>query len=418
MLPLADALSAVLADVEALPPERIRLEDAAGRVLASAQHAPLTLPAWDNSAMDGYAVRAADVRGASITAPVRLRVVETVPAGRRATRAVGAGEAVRIMTGAPMPEGADCVVRVEDTDGGTELVTVRDARDAGRNVRPRGEDLREGDEALPAGTRLDGAQLALLASLGCTHVSVARVPRVAVLGSGDELVPPHRAVEARTSASVVASNGPALVAAIRRDGALPLDLGVVGDDPDAIAQRARHAESCDLLVTTAGASVGAFDYTQRALAELGLELAFWRVAVRPGAQTAFGRLRALGGMRWLGLPGNPVSAQVTYELFARPLLRRMLGLARPHRALVPVTLDAPVRAAGDVTLLLRAVVRARDDGFHAAPTGPQGSNLLTSTARANALLVVPPNTGALAPGARLRALPLGDDLLHDAEAAW
>ncbi|HEU4631551.1 MAG TPA: gephyrin-like molybdotransferase Glp [Gemmatimonadaceae bacterium] len=418
MLSLAQATAAVLADVEALPPERIRLEDAFGRVLATAQRAPLTLPAWDNSAMDGYAVRAADVWGATPDAPVRLRVLETVAAGRLPARPVGPSEAVRIMTGAPMPVGADCVVRVEDTDGGTDVVVVRDGRDAGRNVRPRGEDVHEGEVALPAGTRLDGAQLALLASLGCTHVSVTRFPRAAVLGSGDELVPAHRAVEARTSARVVASNGHALLAAIRRDGGLPLDLGIVPDDPAAIAERARDAESCDLLITTAGASVGAFDYTQRALGALALELAFWRVAVRPGAQTAFGRLRALGGMRWLGLPGNPVSAQVTYELFARPLLRRLLGHANPHRASVPVTLDAPVRTPGGVTHLLRAVVRVRDDGFHATPTGPQGSNLLTSTARANALLVVPPETPRLEAGARLQALPLGDDLLHAAEPCW
>jgi molybdopterin molybdotransferase len=239
-----------------------------------------------------------------------------------------------------------------------------------------------------------------------------------VLGSGDELVPAHRAAEAGASARVVASNGPALVAALRRDGALPLDLGIAPDDPAEIAARARDAESCDLLITTAGASVGAFDYTHRALGELGLELAFWRVAVRPGAQTAFGRLRALGGMRWLGLPGNPVSAQVTYELFARPLLRCLLGLANPHRALVPVTIDAAVRTGGGTTHLIRAVVRVRADGFHAVPTGPQGSNLLTSTARANALLVVPPELQQVEAGTRLQALPLGDDLLHAGEPAW
>lgn len=415
---LAEALARVLHGATRLPPERVRLADAVGRVLATPVHAGLTLPPWDNAAMDGYAVRSADVVDARGDAPVVLRVLETVAAGRRPTATVQPGTATRIMTGAPLPDGADAVIRVEDTDGGTERVTVQSARDVGRNVRPRGEDVAAGALALDAGARLGGAQLALLASLGCTWVDAVRSPRVAILGSGDELVPAERAAEAGDAGAVVASNGLALASAVRRDGGLPLDLGVAPDDPVAIAERAGAAETCDLLVTTAGASVGAFDFTRQALDRLGLALDFWRVRIRPGAQTAYGRVGALGDMPWLGLPGNPVSAQVTYELFVRPLLRVLQGHAWPHRATLPVTLDEPVRTAGGYTFFLRAVVARSGDGFRARLTGAQGSGLLTSMALANALLVVPPEVTALPAGATVEALPLGDELLHHAGDAW
>jgi molybdopterin molybdotransferase len=418
MLSLAEALTRVLADARPLPAERVGLADAAGRLLAVPVHATLTLPPWDNSAMDGYAVRGADVVGATPDAPVRLRVLETVAAGSRPRHVVGAGLATRIMTGAPLPDGADCVIRVEDTDAGTEAVEVRAARDVGRNVRARGEDIRAGDVALDAGTRLAGAQLALLAALGQTEVEVVRTPRVAILGSGDELVAADAAGRAYPEGKVVASNGLALAALVRADGGRPLELGVAPDRADAIAARAQAAEQCDLLVTTAGASVGAFDFTREALASLGMRLDFWRVRIRPGAQTGFGRLDGMGGLPWLGLPGNPASALVTYELFVRPLLRVLQGERRPHRVRVPVTLDEPVTTGGGATFFLRVRLTPRADGWHARLTGPQGSGLLTSMAGANALLVVPEGVASLPAGAPAYALPLGDDVLHAAEAAW
>jgi molybdopterin molybdotransferase len=413
-----EALARVLAGTHALAPERVRLADAHGRVLAAGVTAPRPLPPWDNSAMDGYAVRAADVAGATADRPAPLRVLETVAAGGQASRAVQAGTAVRVMTGAPIPDGADCVVRVEDTDGGLEVVVVRDGRDAGRNVRPRGEDLEPGAVALAPGVRLGGAQLALLAAMGCLTVDVVRAPRVAILGSGDELVPPERAAEAAASGRVVATNGLALASFVRRDGGSPLELGVAPDDPIAIAERAHAAETCDLLVTTGGAAIGAFDFTRDALGRLGLELDFWRVRVRPGSQTGFGRLAALGGMPWLGLPGNPVSAQVGYELFVRPLLRTLHGERCPHSATVPVVLEEPVPGSATHLLLPRVIARATGDGWSARLAGPQGTGLLGSTARANALLVVPEGAAGLPAGARGRAIPLGDDLLHAETAPW
>jgi len=418
MISLAEATHRILAGVEPLPAERIPLADAHGRVLAAPVRAAVTLPPWDNAAMDGYAVRGADVVRASPEEPVRLRVLETVAAGSRPRLVVEEGAATRIMTGAPMPDGADCVVRVEDTDGGTEVVEIRSARDIARNVRPRGEDLRAGDVALDAGTRLCGAQLALLAAIGLREAEVVRVPRVAILGSGDELVPVEGADVAHLEGKIVATNGLALAALVREDGGRALELGIAADRPDAIAERTRAAEQCDLLVTTGGASVGAFDYTQAALRTLGLALDFWRVRVRPGAQTAFGRLEALGGMPWLGLPGNPVSAQVTYELFVRPLVRRWSGHAQPFRRAIAVVLDDAVRAPGSVSYLPRAVLRQEAGAWRARLAGAQGTGLLSSMAGADALLVVPQGTAVLQPGDTVEALLLRDLPLHAEGAAW
>ena len=415
MLDLRTAVERVLRDAQPLDGEVVPIEQAAGRVLAADVPARRTLPAADDSAMDGYAVRAADVGLATATVPVRLPVAGTIAAGARSPAALAPGQAMRIMTGAPMPAGADCVVRIEDTDGGTDVVEIRDARDVGRNVRPQGEDVRRGAVALGAGNELHPGALALLAALGERTVPVHRRPRVALLSSGDELVPLQRATLGESE--IVASNAIALAAAFAAAGAEIVDLGIAADDPRAIAERAAGAAGCDLLVTTGGASVGAFDYTQRALADLGLELDFWRVAVRPGAQTAFGRLREIDGLPWLGLPGNPVSAQVTGELFVRPLLRRWGGHALQFRSLVPVTVSQAIRTSGRARFLLRVRLRQSPTGPVASLTGAQGSNLLTSMARADALLVVPDGVREIAAGGTALALPLRDGW-HQREIPW
>ena len=413
MLPLADAIAQVMAELRPLPAVARSLADAAGCVLARAVESPVDLPPWDNAAMDGYAVRAADVAGATPARPATLRVIETIAAGSAPSRQVGGGEAAAIMTGAPLPAGADSVVRVEDTDGGAERVAINADRDAGRNIRPRGEDVRAGTVVLSAGTELRGAQLGLLASVGVAHPMVHRRPRVALLSSGDELVPVERFAEVREGRRIVASNGYALAALVREAGGEVVDLGIAPDDPAALRERVRAAHGCDLLVTTAGASVGAHDYTRQVLAELGVELRFWRVRIRPGAQLAFG---VLHGMPWLGLPGNPVSALVTFELFVRPAIRRLLGHWHVFRRPVEVVLAEPLRTAGGADFLLRAVVERDAVGAYVARlTGPQGSGMLSSMARANALLVVAAATPALEAGSRLPALLLGDDASYAAD---
>jgi molybdopterin molybdotransferase len=407
VLSVAEAVDRVIARAQTLPSERTPLLDALGRVLASPVVAPLTLPPWDNSAMDGYAVRSGDIAGASAGQPTVLRVLETVAAGQFPSMTVDSGHAIRIMTGAPMPAGADTVVRVEDTDGGLERVAIRDSRDSRRNIRPRGEDLRAGDTVLPAGMPVGAAQIGVLSSVGAASVDVYRRPRVAYLGSGDELVDLDRFDEALAGRKIVSSNNYTMHALIRAAGGVPVNLGIAPDQRDALREKIEQAAGCDAIVTTAGISVGEFDYIREVLTGLGAEMAFWKVRMRPGAPVGFGHI---GSVPWLGLPGNPVSAMVTFELFARPLLRRMQGYSRLHRRPVPVMLEEEVTINAPITHFLRVVVSVRDDGtLTARLTGPQGSGILTSMSQANALLVVPEDRPHSRAGDVLHALLLTDD---------
>jgi molybdopterin molybdotransferase len=406
MLSVAEAVTRVVADVHTLDVERVPLLDALGRVLAEDARAPYTLPACDNSAMDGYAVRAEDLAGASAELPRRFRVVETVAAGQFPTRAITAGEATRIMTGAPLPMGADSVVRVEDTDGGRDEVRALNDRDCRKNVRPRGEDFRDGDVVIAAGEPLGAAQIGVLASLGMADVPVYRAPRVAILGSGDELVDLNEFDRVIAGERIVGSNSYTLQALVRAAGGTPVPLGNARDTLEAmreIFQRAVAAKP-DLIISSAGISVGEFDYTRDALGWLGADLKFWKVRMRPGAPIGFG---TIAGIPWIGLPGNPVSVMVTFELFARPAILKQLGHARLHRRPVPVTLEQPVQIGARLTHFLRAIVTAQPSGeLTARLTGPQGSGILTSMARANALLIVPEDRQMAAAGETLSALLL------------
>ena len=403
-----EASQRILADIRPLGAERVPLRNALGRVLAEDVRSPIEHPPWDNSSMDGYAVRAADVGGASRDTPVVLRVLETVRAGQRPAHRVESGMATRIMTGAPVPAGADTVIRVEDTDGGTERVAVNDARDAGRNVRPRGEDLRVGEIAAERGCVIGPAQLGVLASVGCALVPVHRVPRVAVLASGDELVDVDRFDAVRRGERIVSSNSYTLAAAAHAAGATVTELGIVGDEPAAYQRALAGAADCDLLVTSGGVSVGAFDFTKDVLQSLGAVLHLWRVRMRPGAPLGFG---TLGDMPWLGLPGNPVSAMVTFELFARPLIRKLAGARAIFRRPVTVEAREEITIAAPLMHFLRAIVEWDGATPTARLTGPQGSGLLTSMSRANALLVVPPERAVIHRGESVSAILLGDGAL-------
>jgi molybdopterin molybdotransferase len=409
-LAVGDASAHMLRGVAPLAGARVPLADALGRVLAEGAGSDVSLPPWDNASMDGFAVRAEDVRGASAASPVSLRVTETVAAGQRAARAVAPGEAIRIMTGAPVPAGADTVVRVEDTDGGSELVAVRDDRDAGRNIRPRGEDVRAGTVVLQAGTVLGAAQIGVLSSIGAAHPMVYRRPRVAILATGDELVPLEQFDRVRAGDRIVSSNSYSLGAAVRAAGGEPVSLGIAPDDPHRLSECLHAAEGCDMIVTSGGVSVGDFDFTRTVVGTLGGTLSLWRVKMRPGAPVAFG---SLFGVPWLGLPGNPVSALVTFELFARPLLRTLGGHRRPHRRTLPVVVAEPIRLGAPLTHFMRVVLEdaADDTGLpRARLTGAQSSGMLTSMGAADALLIVPPEPSEVPAGAVLRAIPLDGDL--------
>ena len=410
-LSAGDASAHMLRGARPLAAERVALGDALGRVLAEDVGSEVWLPPWDNSSMDGFAVRAEDVRGATAEKPLALRVLETVAAGQRATRQVGPGEAIRIMTGAPVPHGADSVIRVEDTDRGADVVQVRDDRDARRNVRPRGEDVRAGSRVFEAGTLLGAAQIGVLSSIGAATSMVYRRPRVASLATGDELVPLDRFDRVRAGERIVSSNSYSLEAAVRAAGGEPMSLGIAPDDPEGLARCLRAADArCDMIVTSGGVSVGDYDYTRNVVATLGGTLSLWRVRMRPGAPVGFG---TLFGVPWLGLPGNPVSALVTFELFARPLLRALGGHRKPHRRAIPVALAEPVTLGAPLTHFMRVVLEDATTA-HGLPrarlTGAQSSGMLTAMGAAAALLVVPPEPAEQAAGAVLRAIPLDGDL--------
>ena len=407
MLTVAEAVARILADVARGPVERVPLADALGRVLAAPAISPITIPAWHNSAMDGYAVRAADVARASAESPVTLPVLETIAAGGFPSRPLPPGSSMRIMTGAPLPEGADTVVRVEDTDGGTSSVTIRNARDAQKNIRYRGEDIGEGTCVMQAGTAVHAAQLGVLASIGLASVDVYARPRVAIMTSGDELVDLDRFDEVRAGKKIVSSNSYTLEALVRAAGGVPAAMGTARDDPDDIRRRLERATACDLIVTSAGISVGEFDHLRRVLDEMGVDLKFWRVRMRPGAPLGFGLLH---GKPWIGLPGNPVSTMVTFDLFVRPAIRKMLGHERLFRRPVRVVLEEPVSIGARLTHFLRATVRPGDDGqLLARLTGPQGSGILTSMARAEALLIVPEERSRIEAGDTVNAFLLTED---------
>ena len=413
-LAAAEAACRILEEVRRQPALRMPLDDALDAVLAEDLVSPIDIPAWTNSAMDGYATRGDDVRGATQERSIRLTVVEHLPAGCFPTRPIRPGECARIFTGAPLPEGADTVVRQEDTDQGTDAVTIFNDRDVGVNIRRAGEDIRKGRTVLRAGTELGPAELGVLASLAVASPLVYRQPRVAILGSGDEIVDVDQPEEILSGRKTASSNTHTLLAMVRRAGAEPVNLGIARDTPESLRERLTRALDADLLVTTAGISVGEHDYLRAVLQELGAEQRFWKLRMRPGAPVGFG---VLHGIPWIGLPGNPVSTMVTFELFVRPAIRKMAGHPLPFRRTVPVRVAEPIRLKPRLQHFLRAVVADGPGGPEARLTGPQGSGILTSMILANALLIVPEGQLETPVGATLRALLL-DDPVHTADPGF
>jgi molybdopterin molybdotransferase len=405
----AEAAQFIISHFQPLAPVRRPLRDALDAVLAETVSSPIDLPPWDNSAMDGYAVRSADLTDSDTD----LEVIETVPAGQFPVKTVGSGQAIRIFTGAPLPDGVDTVIRQEDTvlpQPANSTVTIKNTRDAKKNIRRRGEDIRKGALVLESGTALGPAQLGVLASIAQSDVLVYRTPRVAYMGSGDEIVDLDRRDEILAGKKIASANSYTLDSLIRRAGAEPVSLGIARDTKESLREHLQGASGADLVVTTAGVSVGEHDFVRDVLQEMGGELKLWRIAMRPGAPVGFGMI---GGIPWIGLPGNPVSTMVTFELFVRPAVRRMQGHRLPFRRTVPVVLRETVTLGPRLRHFLRVIV---EDG-EARLTGPQGSGILTSMARANALLIVPAEMPAVPAGSRLEALVL-DDPQHVAQAPY
>lgn len=395
------ALEIVLDNVNPLGVERIPIVEALGRVVAENIHSSRDIPGFDNSAMDGYAVRAADVAQASASSPVRLKVVETVGAGQMPARRITAGEAVRTMTGAPIADGADAIIQVERTRGTGDTVEILAPPDPRSFIRPRGEDLRCGELVMAAGKVLTPSDLGMLASVNRAMVEVVRRPRVAIVATGDELVdvdqPP-------VGAQVVNSNAYALAGAIREAGGEFAILKVARDTVDEIRARLAEAMTFDAMVSTGGVSVGQFDHVKGTLDELGMRQLFHGVAQRPGRPLKFG---TVGYRPIFGLPGNPVSTMVCFYLYARPALLKMGGHTRVGLPRVQARCGVDIKVAKDLTEFVRVKLERIGDGFVATPTGNQGSGILSSLSRADGLLIGPSTETLLKAGAQAKVLLLG-----------
>lgn len=407
---VGEAQRRILADAAPLAAEEVDLERSQGRVLAAPLVAAAALPPWDNSAMDGYAVRAADVRSASGVRPVELRVVGRIHAGDEAAPEIGGGEAARIMTGAPLPPGADAIVRVEDTDaetGAPDRVAVKAAVEAGRYVRPAGQDFRAGDEVLKAGPTVTPGVVALAAALGRTRLDVHRCPSVALLATGDELRTAERYEDVISGMAIPESNTPMLSAMVRDAGAVVGKVGLAPDDRDEILAHVERAAEDDVLVTIGGASMGEADLVKRVLDGAGFRQIFWRVRIRPGSPFSFGYLEH--GRRLqpvFGLPGNPSSAFVTFELFVRPFLRRLAGHRRCFRPTEQLTAGEELRGPLDLAAYLRVRIDRSMEPTTARLTGPQGSGLVRGLALADGLAVLPEGVGTIAAGAPVTVIML------------
>ncbi len=386
VLAVEEALAHVLSRVHRLHPERVDLLACPGRVLAEPIVAPFDIPPWPNSSMDGYALLSRDTLGASPERPTELTVVGTVPAGSLAGQPLHSGEAFRIFTGAPLPDGADGVIPQEEVEPVGTRIRVRRPVRSGEFVRPLGEDIRAGETALEVGQAIGPAEVGLLATLGLSRALVFRRPRVAILSTGDEVVDLGGEIH---PGKIPNSNTYALMAQVLEAGGEPINLGVAPDSLEAIEERLRWGLTADVMISSAGVSVGDYDLVREALRRLGAELHLWQVAMRPGKPITFG---SLGERPIFGLPGNPVSAMVTFELFVRPALRKMGGHWALHRPLIKARALSAIQNPGHRRGYLRVTVTADTGEYWARLTGNQGSAILRSMVAADGLAVVPPDT--------------------------
>jgi molybdopterin molybdotransferase len=408
MLSVEDALDRILSFFQVLGPEEKPLLEALGQVLVEDATSPYNIPPMDNSAMDGYAVQAADVKGASKDSPVSLRVIGHVAAGHLPTEIVGPGTAIRIMTGAPIPDGADAVVPFEDTDeldrraAGGEItdIGIRFEVKGGADIRPAGQDVQTGTKVLAKGSVLRPSEVGVLASLGFGNVKVVRRPVVAILATGDELLEPG---EEYGAGKIYNSNNFSVAASVLRYGGLPKMLGIARDNLDSMNAKLEEGLDADMLITSAGVSKGDYDMVKDVLAQHG-KIDFWSVKMRPAKPLAFGVLNAPDGRKvpHLGLPGNPVSALVAFEQFGRAAIHKMMGKTELAKPTIEAVLDEPIYNNDGRRVYARAIITRQNGTYHVKLTGDQGSNLLTSMARANGLAICPEDVQKMEAGDKVQ----------------
>lgn len=382
MIPVREAQEKILATFEPLPAEKVGILDALGRVLAEDVYARRNIPPCNNSAMDGYAVRYEDTKGASRGNPVVLEVIEEVPAGVIPRRKIQPGQAVCVMTGAPIPEGANAVVRVEDTrrEGGKILVFTEVK--PGTDVRYAGEDVREGELVLPRGTFIRPPEVGMLAALGRAFVKVNQIPTVAILATGDEVMDID---EGEIPGKIISSNTYSTMAQVKECGAIPVNLGIAKDNREDLVKKLQAGLRADMIITSGGVSVGEYDLVKDVIEEMGT-VHFWQIAMRPGKPLAFGRIFETPVF---GLPGNPVSSMVAFEQFVRPSILKMMGLKKIFRTVVHALSTENIQKKKGFTYFLRGVVEKKGEQLYVTTTGAQGSGILKSMVKANGLIVLP-----------------------------
>ena len=386
MISVEDALHKILDVFVPLGQEKVDILSSSGRVIGEDIYASRNIPPGDNSAMDGYAVRWEDIRGASKGKPVVLNVIEDIPAGAIPQKSIGKGEASRIMTGAPVPDGANAIVRVEDTAKHGRRVDVFVQAKKGQDIRLAGEDVRDGELVIARGDVIRPAEIGMLASLGRSFIMVYQRPIVAVLATGDELVDID---DNPNPWQIVSSNSYSLAAQIIDCGGIPLQIGIAKDTREDLVSKFKAALRADVIVSSGGVSVGDYDLVKDVMKEVGNKMQFWRVAMRPGRPLAFG---SMGGVPMFGLPGNPVSSMVSFEQFVRPSILKMMGHKNLFRRTVKATIREDITKKKGAKHFIRARVEYKNGRFVVTSTGDQGSGILKSMVRANGLIILPENS--------------------------
>jgi len=404
MISVDEALDKIFSHIRPLGFEKVSLLDSLGRVIAEDIYAKRNIPPLDNSAMDGYAVRWEDIRNASKDHPIRLKVIEDLPAGFISTRTLEKGKAIRIMTGAPVPKGADTIIPVEESKKEDGFALIFKAAVLGENIRKSGEDVKQGDRVIFKGDTIRPAEVGMLASVGRSFASVSQRPLVAILCTGDELVDVDGDLD---EVKIISSNSYTLGAQVKDCGAIPLQLGIAKDRKEDIEEKLRQGIRADVLISSAGVSVGDYDFVKDVLKDLGMEMVFWKVAMRPGQPLAFG---TIGGKPVFGLPGNPVSSMISFEQFVRPSLLKMMGHRRLFRPVIEAILKEEIRKMTGRRYFNRGSVSFEENQYFVTTTGEQGSGILRSMVRANGLIVIPEDQEMVRAGDKVKVQLLDRNL--------